>query len=83
MSREASQELGGSKTPGVMENVYNKALSRKVAPRMRSTINKACTLLGVQAFVVNLDNHSCLDGEEAVGFDKGQLFGPGFIFSVH
>ena len=28
-------------------------------------------LLDVQACVVDLDNDSCLDGEEAAGFDEG------------
>ena len=33
---------------------------------MRPAINKACTLLDVQACVVDLDDDSCVDGEAAV-----------------
>ena len=36
---------------------------------MRSAINKACTLLGVQAFGVDVDGDSCVDSGEAVGSD--------------
>ena len=54
-----------------MGNLYSRALSEEVAPEMRSAIKKACTLLAVQAFVVDLDDDSCLDGKEAAGSDKG------------
>ena len=68
---EATQELGGWETPGVMERVYGKARSEEVAPEMRSAINKACTFLDVQAFVVYLGHISCVYSGEAVGTDKG------------
>ena len=71
VSRKATRELGGWKTPGAMENVHNKATSEEVAPEMRSTINEACKLLDARAFPVDLDDDSCLDGEEAVGSDTG------------
>ena len=38
---------------------------------MRSAITKACTLLDVQALVSDLEDDSCVDGEEAVGANKG------------
>ena len=38
---------------------------------MRTAINRAHTLLGAQASVVDLDNDSGLRGEEAVSSDKG------------
>ena len=39
---------------------------------MRSVVNKVRTCLDVQSFVVDLDDESCVDGEEAVGSDKGE-----------
>ena len=71
MSRGATQEPGGWRTPGVMEAVYNKASSEEVARGMRSAINKARSLMDAQAFVVDLDSDSCSDGEEAVGSAGG------------
>ena len=53
----------------VMESVSNKARPEEVAPEMRPAINKACALLDVQSFVADLDDDSCIDGEEAVGSD--------------
>ena len=54
-----------------MESVRKKARSELVVPEMRSTITGACALLDVQAFVVDVDDGSCVDGEEAVGADRG------------
>ena len=71
MSREATQELGDWKTPGVMEGVYSEARSEGVVPGMRSATNKACTLLGAQASVVDLGDDSRVYGEEAFGSDEG------------
>ena len=71
MPLEATQELGGWKTPGVLGSVYNKVRSVEVVPEMRSAINKACTLLDVRAFVVDLYDGSCGDSEGAVGYDRG------------
>ena len=71
MSREATQDLGGWKTPGVMENARNKARSKAVVPEVRPAINKASTLLGAQASPVDLDNASRVNGEEVVGSDIG------------
>ena len=78
MFREASQELGGWKALAVMENVYNKACSEELVPEMRSTFNTACTLLGVQASVVDLGDHSCVDGKRLLVPIRGQpfVFGP-------
>lgn len=77
MSREATQEPGGGETPGVMETIGKRALSEEVVPEIRPAINEACTLLDAQSFVVDLDNDSCFDGEEAVGSEKrgGRLCG--------
>ena len=40
---------------------------------MRSAINKAYTLQGVQAFVGDLGDASCVNCEEAVGSDMGTV----------
>ena len=42
ISREAKQELGALKTPGVMEGVYYKAKREGAAPGMRSATGRAC-----------------------------------------
>ena len=43
MAREATQELGGRKSPAVMEGVYAIARSEEVTPEMRSALAKACS----------------------------------------
>ena len=53
-----------------MRSVYNKARSEAVVSGTRSAINKACTSLGAQAILVDLNDDSCVDGGEAVGPDK-------------
>ena len=45
MTREATQELGGWKSPAVMENLYNKTRSEEVAPEMRAAVSAACAIL--------------------------------------
>ena len=82
MSRGATQELGGQHTPRVMENVYTTARSEEVAPEMDAAMNKACTLLGAGAFVLGLDDDSCIDGGEAVGSHGGQSFVSGSTVSA-
>ena len=72
MPREAIQVLGGRKTPAVMESVYNEVRTEEVVPEMRSAVNGACALLVVRAFVVDLDDDSCVVGEGAVGSDTGR-----------
>ena len=54
-----------------MGSVYNKARSEEVPTDMRSAIDRACTLLGAQSFVVDLDDDSCVDGDANVGSDEG------------
>ena len=71
MSRQGTRELGGWKTSTVVESVYKEARPEEVAPEMRSDINNARIFFGVQAFVVDLGDDSCVDGEEAAGSDKG------------
>ena len=41
ISREATRELGGRKTPSVTESLYGKAKSEEVAPEMRAAIRRA------------------------------------------
>ena len=53
-----------------MESAYNKERSEDVAPGTRSAINKAWTLLGAQAFVVDLDDDPWVGGDEVGGSDK-------------
>ena len=55
VAREATQELGGWKSPAVTEGVYTKARSEEVIPEMRSAVAKACAGLGVERFVRYLD----------------------------
>ena len=48
---------------------------------VRSAIDEERTLSGVQAFVVDLDDDFCVDGEAAVGSDMGAaicVWVPGF-----
>ena len=59
------------KNSALMEAMYTKAFSGEVVPAMRSAISRACTLLDAPAFVVDLDNDSCLEGKEDVGSDRG------------
>ena len=42
MAREATQELGGWKSPSVTEGVYAKAHPKEVAPEMRAALAAAC-----------------------------------------
>ena len=70
MSREATQGLGGRKTPGVMDSVYNKAKSEEGAPEMRGAIGRACRLLAVESFVQDLDLEAFLADESGLGADR-------------
>ena len=71
MAREATQVLGGWKSPAVMEGVYTKARSEEVAPEMHPAIAKACTVLEVTSFAEDLDRDVCANGDEAVGLEFG------------
>ena len=63
MAREATQELGGWKSPAVLEGVYDKVRPEDVPPEMRAAAAKACTMLEVSPFVEDLDwgLGSCVD----------------------
>ena len=62
MSREATEEPGGWKTPSVLESVYIRAESEEMAPEMRGAIGRACALLAVEAFTKDLDREVSLGG---------------------
>ena len=68
MAREATLELGGWKTPAVMEGVYTKVRSEEVVPEMRAAAAKACAGLEVESFVQDLDRDVCA---EALGAERG------------
>ena len=61
LSREATQELGGRKTPTVIESAYNKARAEEVIPETRPAINKACPI----GRFGRLDDDSFVLGKEA------------------
>ena len=71
MAREATQELGGRKSPAVMEGVYTKARSEEVAPEMRAAVAMARAGLEVERFVWGLGRDVCVDASEALGAEKG------------
>ena len=71
MPRETTQELGGWRSPAVMEGVYIRARSEEAAPEMRAAVDKACKGLEVERFVAELDREICVDASEALGAEKG------------
>ena len=71
MAREATQELGGWKSPAVMEGVYTRARSEEVVPEMRAAVAKACAGLEVERFVEDLDRDVCVESSEALGAERG------------
>ena len=71
MSREATQELAGWKSPAVVEGVYTKARSEEVVPEMRAAVAKACAGLEVERFARDLDRDVCAQGSEALGAERG------------
>ena len=70
-AREATQGLGGWKTPAVMEGVYTKARSKEAGPEMRAAVAKACAGLEVERFVKDLDRDVCAEASEALGTEQG------------
>ena len=71
MAREATQELGGRKSPAAMEGVYARARSEEVIPEMRSAVAKACARLEVERFVRDLDHVICAESSELLGAGQG------------
>ena len=59
--REATQELGGWKSPAVMESVYTKTRPEEVAPEMRAAAEQARRALEVERFVSDLDREVSAD----------------------
>ena len=62
MTREASQQRGGWKSPAGMEYVYNKTHSEEVVPEA-----KACAVLDVTSFLGDLDREVCAHVDEILG----------------
>ena len=54
MPREATQELGGWRSPAVVEGAYATARSEEVVPEMRAAAEKARRGLEVERFVRGL-----------------------------
>ena len=70
MSREASQELGGWQTPGVMDCVFNETKSEGAAPEIRGAIGLACALLAVETCVRDLYWNAPLADGCVLGSDR-------------
>ena len=71
MTREAARELGGWKSPAVMEAVHKRTRSGEVLPEMRAAGAKACAMLDVTACIENLERDLCPDSAEFLGPDGG------------
>ena len=71
MAREATQELGGRKSPAVMEGVCARSRSEEVVPEMRAAVAKACAGLEVERSVEDLDRDVCVESSEAFGAEQG------------
>ena len=71
MPRETTQDLGGWKSPAVMEGVYVRARSEEAIPEMRDAVSRACRGLEVERFVTDLDREVCAEASEAMGTEAG------------
>ena len=71
MPRETTQDLGGWKSPAVMEGVYVRARSEEAIPEMRDAVSRACKGLEVERFVTDLDREVCVGASEAMGAEAG------------
>ena len=71
MPRETTQDLGGWKSPAVMEGVYVRARSEEAIPEMREAARRACKGLEVERFVTDLDREVCVGASEAIGAEAG------------
>ena len=70
MAREATQGLGGRKSPAVMQNAYVKARSEDVAPEMHASLAKACAGLEVELLVKDLDRGVFSEASDVLGSEK-------------
>ena len=68
---EATQELGGWRSPAVMEGVYAKARPEEEVPEMRAAVEKARKGLEGERFVRGLDRDVCADASEILGSERG------------
>ena len=71
MPRETTQDLGGWKSPAVMEGVYVRARSEEAIPEMREAARKACKGLEAERFVTDLGRDLCAEASEAIGAEAG------------
>ena len=71
MAREASQELGGLKSPAVMGGVYTKARSEEVVPELREAVARARAGLEVEHFARGLARDVCAGASGALGAEQG------------
>ena len=67
MVREATQELGGWKSPAVTEGVYTKARPGEVVPEMLSAVARACNASDVTSFFEVLVRGVGPGGYDALG----------------
>ena len=70
MSREATQELGGWRSPAVIEKVYQLARSEEVGPEMRKALRKAIDRLEVDCFTQELEESVTLANDGEVGLTR-------------
>ena len=82
-TREATQELGGRKTPGMTGRVYSKARSETVAPMMRGALGRVCPILGVGEFVRDLEHGVSFNDEGVVGLARKPYLRAVFLGFVH
>ena len=71
MPRETTQDLGGWRSPAVMEGVYVRARTEEAVPEMREAVGRACRVLEVERFVSDLDREVCAEASEALGAEPG------------
>ena len=71
MPRAATQELGGRRSPGVMESMPNKTRTEELVPEMRAALERPCAFLSVEAPLKDLDRGASLAYESVLGGDDG------------
>ena len=71
MAREATQGLGGWKSPAIMESVCTEVRSGEVVPEMRSAVAKPCNALEVTSFVEDPYRDVGSESDDAFGLLMG------------
>ena len=71
VTRDATQERGGWKSPAVMEAGHSRTRYEEVLPEMQAPVAKACAVFGVTALVEDADGALRPDSLEVFGPDNG------------